>query len=206
MLTIGIALMAAGPFTFAIRRHWENSRITTALRMPISLAAATARSDRFEGNLRYYAIAVQLEKPYPTILESCLNGPRAQLYSCNQEPRLEAHWRLWSDGKIVAEGLDHPYKTFPDRWLGYGPVLERTLGYFECAPRRPYVLDVTFSGDTASLKESNAWLVVKQPAPDDRWFHIDDLLFPVCFTGMLFGGLLVAFAPLAGRRKIPASP
>jgi|GEM_PF-6661070 len=199
---IGVALIATGPIVMVTWRHWEPTRIKTALAMPMSLSPTvrSVRSAEFEINMDYlYVISVQMRRPFPRVLEACLAGPREELYNCNTNPIIKAQWRLWSDGRIVAQGSSDSIKPIPAHWVEYGaaddPLLMRTIGYFGGKPGRHYVVDVVFNGDLASLSGSDPKLVVEVPVTYDEEEETREfILFGVAALMGFFGLIMLCFS------------
>jgi len=200
VVLFGIVLMTAGPIAIMTRRHWVNTRTTTALSMPISPTATSVTSPEFKVNMDHpYEVSVQFQRPYPRILEDCVSGPREELYNCNKSPLLKAHWRVWSGGRVAAQGIGDSDNSFPPRrWLEYGsatcPFLKRTVGYFNSESGRPYVLDVHFAGDLAQLADAQPYLVVAVPVTYDEERDIEmTFLFILSGVGVVVGLVTVIF-------------
>ena len=196
----------AGPSIFVVWRHWDNTRTLVALSTPLPPTVKSLRTAEFEVNMDHtYEISVQIHKPFPNALENCLTGPRKELYTCNKNPVLKARWRVWSDGRVVAQGLSDSNESVPEHWVDYGiatsdPLLQRSIGYFASESGRRYLLDVSFGGDLDSLSGAQPYLVVEVPVTYGE--EEDDKEFALFCLAVLMGIAGVIMLAIEGRGRL----
>ena len=155
-----------------------------------------------------YVISVQMHKPFPQAMENCLKGPEEELYNCNKNPALKAHWRVWSDGQVVAQGLSDSNDSVPEHWVEYGtatsdPLLQRSIGYFASESGRRYLLDVSFGGDLDSLSGAQPYLVVEVPVTYGE--EEDDKEFALFCMTVLMGIAGVIMLAIGHRGRLRAN-
>lgn len=193
---IGVALLLAGPLILVAWRHWDNTRTLVASSTPLPPAVKSLRTPEFEVNMDHiYEISVQMHRPFPNALQNCVTGARDELYNCNKNPVLKARWRVWSDGRVVAQGLSDSNDSVPEHWVEYGtatsdPLLQRSIGQFASESGRRYLLDVSFAGDLDSLAGAQPYLVVDVPVTygeeeDDKEFALFCLTVLMGIAGVI---------------------
>lgn len=195
---VGIAFVAVGILICGTWWVWCATRITHPISMPVSLVVGSVRTQEFKVNLnRPYVIGVQSKRRLPFDLQCCMMGIAGKMFRCNEEPLIQADWRLRSDGQIVAHGSINDAETG-----GFSDTLSRYLGGFEGQSGKRYTLDVNFTKDGTALAVTDPHLNVEVSAT-----YYEDVmvrgaeLSVLCIFMEAIGAILLALVAIRYRRN-----
>jgi hypothetical protein len=128
--------------------------------MPVSLGVGTVRTPEFRVVSDDYDIIIQAQRVFPISQMICMMAATANPFdkeSCTSaDPLLQAEWKVWNEGHLVARGLIDPSggaKISKDQ-------IWKSVGAFGGEAGKKYVVEVKFTKDGTPLNVAEPRLIV----------------------------------------------
>jgi hypothetical protein len=136
------------------------------LHFPVTLKLGDVKTPDFTTLGGANAIEITAKNVLPAADLSCMmgisEGPQDPV-DCNKEPLIEASWKVWSDGRIVAQGSS---RNLGKRGYYQGKFYAKYIGIFNTKKHKRYSLEVTFTKDGSALGIADPQLTVESVLPD----------------------------------------
>jgi hypothetical protein len=137
------------------------------LHFPVSLKLGHVKTPEFTTRGGVNAIEITARNALPATDLSCMmgisEGPQ-DLVDCDKEPLVEANWKVWSGGKIVAQGSS---RDMGKRGYYFGSFYGKFIGVFKAKKHEKYSLEVDFTKDGSALAVAQPHLIVSDFLPSD---------------------------------------
>jgi hypothetical protein len=137
------------------------------LHFPISLKLGHVKTPEFTTRGGVNAIEIIAKNVLPAAELSCMmgisEGPQDPV-DCDKEPLVEANWKVWSGGKIVAQGSS---RDMGKRGYYFGSFFGKFIGVFKAKKHEKYSLEVDFTKDGSALAVAQPHLIVSDFLPSD---------------------------------------
>jgi hypothetical protein len=135
------------------------------LHFPISLKLGHVKSPEFTTRGGIHAIEITAKNVLPPAELSCMmgisQGPQDPV-DCGKKPLIEASWKLWNSGHIVAQGSS---REMGKRGYFQGTFCAKYIGVFKSKKHEKYFLEVDFTRDGSALAVTEPHLEINQISP-----------------------------------------
>lgn len=140
---------------------------TDLLHFPVSLKPGSVKTPEFTTRGGVNAIEITAKNVLPPAELSCMmgisEGPQDPA-DCNKEPLVEASWKVWSGGHVVAQGSS---RDMGKRGYYFGSFYGKYIGVFKAKKHEKYSLEVDFTKDGSALAVAEPHLTVSDFLPSD---------------------------------------
>jgi hypothetical protein len=137
------------------------------LHFPVSLKPGDVKTPEFTARGGINAIEITARNVLPTADLSCMmgisEGPQDPV-DCDKEPLVEASWKVWSSGQVVAQGSS---RDMGKRGYYQGNLYGKYIGIFKAKKHEKYSLEVDFTKDGSALAIAEPRLTVSDFLPSD---------------------------------------
>lgn len=177
---MGLAIALAGIVVYGTFLLLQGT--VNPVSMPVSLEVGEVRTPEFRVyKTEYYNLSIEVKKRLSLPVLNCLlgisTGPLDPT-NCGEKPALQANWKLWSNGQLVAQGSSKTH-----RHGGWGnDTVECVFGDFKGNRWQKYVLDVEFERDGTSLRVAEPHLKVSIGPYDEGAVQMNLVLLPLFFV------------------------
>ena len=135
------------------------------LHFPISLKLGHVKSPEFTTQGGIHAIEITAKNVLPPAELSCMmgisDGPQDPV-DCDKKPLIEASWKLWSSGQVVAQGSS---REMGKRGYFQGEFYAKYIGMFKSKEHEKYFLEVDLTQDGSALAVAEPHLEINQISP-----------------------------------------
>jgi hypothetical protein len=135
------------------------------LHFPVSLKPGHLTTPEFTSQGGVNAIEITARNVLPAADLSCMmgisEGPRDPV-ACDKEPLVEASWKVWSGGHVVAQGSS---RNMGKRGYYRGNFYGKYIGVFKARKHEKYSLEVDFTKDGSALAIAEPHLTVSDFLP-----------------------------------------
>lgn len=141
------------------------------LHLPVSLRPGQVKTPEFTTQTGAVAIEITVKNVLPPAELSCMmgisEGPQDPA-NCNKESLIEASWKVWNGGNIVARGSSREM----GRRGGYmNSFYVKYLGAFKAQKHRKFSLEVDFTRDGSALAAAEPSLTLVDLSPPDIGYY-----------------------------------
>jgi hypothetical protein len=137
------------------------------LHFPVSLKLGEVKTPEFTTRDGVNAIEITARNVLAPADLSCMMGISEGAQdpaNCDTEPLVEASWKVWSGGRVVAEGSS---RNMGKRGYFRGSFYGKYIGVFRASKNEKYSLEVDFTKDGSALAIAEPHLVITDFLPSD---------------------------------------
>lgn len=137
------------------------------LHLPVSLKPGQVKTPEFTTRGGINTIEITARNVLPAADLSCMmgisEGPQDPV-DCDKEPLVEASWKVWNSGQVVAQGSS---RDMGKRGYYQGNLYGKYIGIFKAKKHEKYSLEVDFTKDGSALAIAEPHLNVTDFLPSD---------------------------------------
>lgn len=141
------------------------------LHLPVSLKPGQVKTPDFTTQTGAVAIEITVKNVLPPAELSCMmgisEGPQDPA-DCNKEPLIEASWKVWNGGNVVARGSS---REMGRRGAYLNSFYVKYLGAFKAQKHRKFSLEVDFTKDGSALAAAEPSLTLVDLSPPDIGYY-----------------------------------
>jgi hypothetical protein len=137
------------------------------LHFSVSLKPGRVKTPEFTTRGGINAIEITARNVLPAVDLSCMMGiseGSSDPVDCDKEPLIEASWKVWSGGQIIAQGSS---RDMGKRGYYQGNFYGKYIGVFKARKLEKYSLEVNFTKDGSALAVAEPHLTVSDFLPSD---------------------------------------